>query len=258
MLRSPEGPPAIAALGDSDPDAPAPASSLAWSRSATLLFAALLLGLLALALWSWLAPVEHPRGLPDDPDVAAARELMTDGLPLSVPDLVLATSIAGESRWIAPDSVAEGRLAAARDRLTRAAGRHPDDVRIDVAIAHLELAARRLDDAIPRYRESLDRFPRYGEARLGLGVALITQGVFDLDPDLGRARAFEALGQFANIDRGDPAYEAALYDRVVVLGRVGRVREASRLLRRELDANPGGAWAARYRQLLTAVRPAPR
>ena len=248
MSRSPEGPPAITTVGATEPDAP-PASSLAWSRSATLLFGGLLLGLLVLALWSWLTPVAHPRGLPDDPDVTAARELLTDGLPLAVPDLMLTTSIAGESRWVAPDSLADGRLAAARDRLARAAGRHPDDVRIDVAIAHLELAARRFDDAIPRYRESLDRFPRYGEARLGLGVALIAHSMLDLDPDRSRARAFEALGQFANIDRGDPAYPAALFDRVVVLSRVGRVREASRLLQSELSANPDGPWAERYRRL---------
>lgn len=246
MPRSPEEPSAIVAVGDDPSEG---AGSLAWSRSATLSFVGLLLGLLALGLWAWLAPVAHPRGLPDDRDVAAARELMTDGLPLAVPDLILATSVAGESRWIPPDSLPVGRLAAARDRLTRAAGRHPDDVRIDVAIAHLELSAMRVDDAIARYRRALDRSPHYGEARLGLGVALTARSLTDGEPERSRSHALEALGQLANVDRGDPAHPAALYDRALLLVRVGRRREAARLLDRELAAQPVSPWSSRFQRL---------
>jgi tetratricopeptide (TPR) repeat protein len=250
MLRSPEEPPAILLAGSDAPDAVAPTSSLAWSRSATLLFTGLLLGLLGLALWGWLAPAQPPpHGLPDDPGVTAARELMADGIPLAVPDLVLVTSLAGESHWAPADSLPVARLAAARERLARAVGRHPNDVRLDVAVAHLELSALRVDDAITRYREALDRSPRYGEARLGLGVALTARSLLDADPDRSRARALEALGQLANVDRQDPVHAAALYDRAVLLARVGRPREAASLLDRELAERPKGAWAERFRRL---------
>jgi tetratricopeptide (TPR) repeat protein len=223
---------------------------LAWSRSATLLFTTLLLGLLVLGLWGWLAPVERPHGLPADRDFAAAQELMAGGLPLAVPDLVLSTTLAGESHWLPSDSLPIARLAAARDRLSRAADRHPDDPRVTVAIAHLELAGLRTNRAIAHYRQALDQSPHFGEARLGLGVALTAYSLVDSDPDRGRKHALEALGQFANVDAADPAHGAALYNRALLLSRVGRAGEGVRLLEREVAARPDGAWAERYRRLL--------
>jgi tetratricopeptide (TPR) repeat protein len=248
MPGSPEGTSPHATTAEAS-DAPR-ASSLAWLRSATLLFATLLLGLLALGLWGWLAPVERPHGLPVDRDVAAAQELLTGGLPLALPDLVLATTLAGESRWTPPDSLPIARLAAARNRLSRAAGRHPNDPRLMVSIAHLELAGLRTDRAVEHYRETLDRAPHYGEARLGLGVALTARSLVDPDPERGRVRALEALGQFANVDPADPAHAAALYNRALLLTRVGRTGEGVRLLEGELAARPTGPWAERYQRLL--------
>jgi len=210
----------------------------------------LLLGLLALGLWGWLAPVERPRGLPTDRDVAAAQELLAGGLPLALPDLVLATTLAGESRWIPPDSLPIARLAAAHERLLRSAGRHPNDPRITVSIAHLELSGLRADRAVQLYREALDQSPHYGEARLGLGIALTARSLVDPDPERGRVRALEALGQFANIDPADPVHAAALYNRALLLSRVGRTREGVQLLERELAARPTGQWAERYQRLL--------
>jgi hypothetical protein len=247
MPPSDESPPALAT--ETDPEV-TPDASLAWSRSATVLFAGLLIGLLAVGLWSWLAPVAHPHGLPDDPDVARAREMMVDGLPRVVlPEFVLVTSLAGETRWMPPDSVPVGRLAACRERIVRASDRHPGDVRLDATVAHLELAGQRLDDAMLHYRQALERSPHYGEARLGLGIAMVTLSLRDADPDLARKRALEALGQFANVDRVDPVYLAALYDRVLLLTYVGRTREAARLLDREPAIPNTGLWAARFRRL---------
>ena len=225
-------------------------SVLARSHRATLLFATLLLGLLALGLWGWLAPVERPHGLPADHDVAVAQELLTGGLPLALPDLVLATTLAGESHWTPPDSLPIARLAAARERLARATGRHDNDPRLLASIAHLELAGLQPDRAVQHYREALDGSPHYGEARLGLGVALTARSLIDPDPERGRVRALEALGQFANVDPADPAYAAALDNRALLLSRVGRTGEGVRLLERELAARPTGPWAERYRRLL--------
>jgi tetratricopeptide (TPR) repeat protein len=248
MPDSPAGPPPHATAVDAS-DAPR-ASAPAWWRSATLLFVTLLLGLLTFGLWGWLAPVDRPHGLPADRDVAAAQDLLTGGLPLALPDLILATTLAGESRWIPPDSLPVARLAAAHERLLRAAGRHADDPRITVSIAHLELAGLRTDRAIQHYREALDRSPHYGEARLGLGIALTAGSLVDSDPERGRVRALEALGQFANVDAADPAHAAALYNRALLLSRVGRTAEAIQLLQHELAVRPSGPWAARYQRLL--------
>jgi tetratricopeptide (TPR) repeat protein len=122
-------------------------------------------------------------------------------------------------------------------------------VRLDATVAHLELAGQRLDDAMLHYHQALERSPHYGEARLGLGIALMTLSLRDADPDLVRKRALEALGQFANVDRGDPVYLAAFYDRVLLLTRVGRTREAARLLSREPAIPATGRWAERFRRL---------
>ena len=236
---------------DAAPATPDPRRSpLAWRIGATVAFGTMLAGLLALGLWARFAPVRRPLGLPDDPEVRAAREMLAGGLPLAVPDLAMETTLAGGVRRVDSEAVPLDRLAAARARLAAAAARRPGDVRVTAALAHVALAALRFEEAERLYREALDGAPHFGEARLGLGVALASRAAISAEDDRRRALALEAIGQFANVDPADPAYGAALYDRALMLGRVGRRGEAEQALAAELRARPDGAWASRYRRLL--------
>ncbi|NOT35309.1 MAG: tetratricopeptide repeat protein [Candidatus Eisenbacteria bacterium] len=224
-------------------------SAWGWRPGPTLLFMALLGLLLSVGLVVALSPRERPIGLPDDPDTRAARELVHENLPIPPRGLVLETAIAGESPVAELDSLKQQRLAAAHGRLRRAARLHPRDVRVSLALAHLELAAGRYQRAAREYRAIVARSPHYGEARLGLGVALALQAGAPMDELHARQQLMQALGQFANVTPDDPAYAAASFDRVRLLAQVGREREAREVLARALAVAPTPRWTARYRAL---------
>jgi len=235
---------------------PAPAllsHALRWPAASTITFGAMLAGLLALGVAGIVAPVRHPEGLPDDPDVRAARELLPSGLPLTVPVLVLPNALAERSVATTDIAPAFGPLAAARAHLLAAAARHPRDARLDAALGHVSLAALRIDDALAEYHAALGRERHYGEARLGLGIALATRAWFASSNEERRVLQLEALGQIANVEPSDPVYGAALFDRAHLLGQVGRRAEGRKLLEAELVARPAGPWARRYRVLLGAL-----
>ena len=229
------------------------AHALSWPAASTVAFGAMLVGLLTLGVAGLVDSVRHPAGLPDDPDVSAARELLPDGLPLPVPALELPNALTGHS--VPPgDAVPPfAPLAAARAHLLAAAVRHPRDVRIDAAVGHVSLAALRIDDAVASYGAALGRERHYGEARLGLGVALATRAWLAPSADERRALTLEAIGQMANVEPADPVYGAALFDRAHLLSEVGRRSEARRLLAAELADRPRSPWARRYRMLLDSL-----
>lgn len=237
--------------------APQLPAALRWSIGPTLLFMGMLVALLAMGLWARWAPVSRPGGLPDDPDVTAARELIGGEMPLASRGLYLVTAFAGECRTTAPESLPFGPLTAAHARLVAAARRHPGDPRLLATLTHLELACLRLEKAERDYRALLEREPHDGESRLGLGIALALRADWagaGAATEPARTLALEALAQFTNVDRDDPAHWAAVYDRAVMLSVVGRRREAATALADALSEGPPPPWGDRYRRL-AAPRP---
>jgi hypothetical protein len=233
-------------------------AALRWSIGPTLAFAAMLVALLAMALWARWVPPARPSGMPADPEVTAARDALGGELPLPVRGLVLVSGFAGESPRVDPDSVPLGRLTAAHGLLAVAARRHPGEPRLATALTHLELAAGRFERAEMDYRVVLDRVPHYGEARLGLGIALALRAGWDprrMPGSTDRGPALEALAQFANVDRDDPAHWAALFDAALVATTVGRSGAAEAAIDEALAGGVPAEWAARYRALrATAAR----
>jgi tetratricopeptide (TPR) repeat protein len=213
---------------------------------------ALIALLFAMALWGLWSPITRPAGMPDDPGVGAAREALGGELPVAGRGLVLVSAFAGESPGVAADELPLARLAAAHAHLLAAAARHRNDPRIAVTLAHLELASARFEKAERDYRAVLAGTPHHGEARLGLGIALAMRADW-ADPngmtETERGLALEAMAQFANVDRGDPAYWAAVYDRAVMAFAVGRGHEAGAALDAASALGVPPAWVGRYRSL---------
>ena len=228
-----------------------------WPPGPVLLFAAVLALFAAVGLAGLWVHSPRPSGLPDDPAVAVARQLLAPGLPIGASPLRFGSALAGElSPDLPPGDDDETRLAAAERALAAAQLRHPGDPRLRAAFAHLDLACARLERAERRYREVLDRWPRYGEARLGLAVTLaLAAAGAPGDESMARRLRLEALAQLAAVEADDPWYRVALYDRVVLLEHVGRSQEARRWAKRYLEVEPGSEWSKRLARML-ALPPA--
>ncbi|HEY3215897.1 MAG TPA: hypothetical protein VGK93_05350 [Candidatus Eisenbacteria bacterium] len=215
------------------------------------MFAVVLLVFLAAALGArWLKP-PRPQGLPDDAAVRAAQALLRDVLPVTSGPLRFRCELVGAGAEEPPGASFRrelgageaARVAAAEQWLLTARQRHRRDVRLECAIAHLDLTAQRYERAERRYREALDRAPRYGEARLGLGVTLALAAATGGDRSRARRLRLQAIAQLAAVEPDDPSYLPALYDRALLLGQVGRREEALRWARRYLEREPAGRWA---------------
>lgn len=228
---------------------PAPPSAVAeierrlrWRAAPLLFFVALMAGLAAVAMLSLFAPRSVVRGIPDDEDARAAFRVMRDQPPFGTGTLRFRSELTGESEpgVALPDP---GTAEAARRLLTRARGRRPLEPRLPGALAHLDLAQRRLARAERGYRIAILLAPHYGEARLGLGVALALRAEREADPLAQRSLRLQAVAQFAAVLQGDPVYEHAFHDRVALLFEVGRSAEAERLLREYRHGHAGGVPA---------------
>jgi len=222
-------PPAITGA----PAAAAPKAAPPWPVASTIGFALMLVSLTTVALISLFTPVQIVTGMPDDPDVAAARELVTNRVAVAGKDLqfVSALGIASGRSGTEPDLVVADRTqrcARAEARLRMAQSRRPNDARLLAALGHLALATDRLETAEHRYRDALRRAASYGEARLGLGMALALRAETTDDP-MARTLTLESLAQFAAVPERDPCHGVALANRIVLLRRVGRASEAERL-----------------------------
>src|SRR5688572_17353534 len=178
-----------------------------WSAKAMLVFALVLAFLTAIGLVSLLHHPPAPSGFPDDPAVLAARAVLGDRLEASTGDLRFASSfddslaeLPAPSQTIEPDSTLHTRLDAATRWLAEGRGRHPLDPRYPCLLGHLELAGGRPERAESRYREALLLAPRYGEARLGLGLALARRAELEGDERTARALTFAAIAQFAAVE----------------------------------------------------------
>ena len=205
---------------------------LHWRVLSIGVFVALMVMLAVIAAVSVLVPPRLVAGLPDDPDVTAAIGLVHARLPMRAGTLRFCSTLAGEAPPGAVFGTDEARLAErATLLLERARTRHRGDPRLEVALAHLDLARQRHLLAERRYRAVTDRGVDTPEARLGLGVALALQADAERDPLRSRALRLEAIAQLVAVDPRDPAFGPALYDRALLLARVGRRAEALRVAR---------------------------
>jgi tetratricopeptide (TPR) repeat protein len=208
-----------------------------------------LLALAALALSTLRPPPRIITGLPEGPLFERMRASLWNRLRVETGGLRLEAALLGD------EGETDTALAiAAESTVLAAIGDRPDDPRLHASLAFVELAAQRLTTAQLHYREALDLAPTYGEARLGLGVTLALRAASEADDGRARGLRLRAISQLASVPVADPCYEAALYDRVLLLVRVGRVDEAQRWARTYLARDPWSPWAVMLSRELPGVR----
>lgn len=205
---------------------------LQWRAMPALMFLCILALLLAVAFWPSVFPPKRMAGLPDDPDVFAAANQLRAHVVLPATELRFESALTGDAvPGMRAAADADARLAQAAALLDQAHARFSQDVRMHVARAALDLVRHRYRDAEQRYRDAVDRYSNYPEARLGLGVTLALAGELERNPLAQRQRFLRAIAQFAAVTPRDAEYEEALFDRAILLERVGRREEAARFAR---------------------------
>lgn len=223
----------------------------AWSSASLILFGLILVGLLGVGWCEFMQQPKLVQGLPDDPAIHAATTLL--GGPLDVPagDLRFTTSLdslADESTLPAfPNLSTVGQ---AEHWVREAQRRHRWDPRIECLLGHLDLARRRYESASRHYATAVGRASRYGEARLGYGVTLALQAETEGNERRARALELRAIGQLAAVDAADPFFLPALYDRALLLVRVGRPKEAAAAARQYLSIEPRSVWSGSLMRLM--------
>lgn len=244
------------------PAPPPPVSELAvaeierrlqWRAMPALMFLGILGLLLLAAFWPQLFPPRHVTGLPDDPDVFAAAQLLRGHAVLPGGGLRFESALTGDVAPGAPSPADLDDRIAHADRLVEGArGRLRRDIRLHVVRGALDLMRHRYDRAERHYWYALDRYGDYPEARLGLGVTLAMAGDIDRSHLGGRQQYLRAIAQFAAVQPADAEYDEALYDRALLLERVGRRREAAAVAREYL-ARPGAAGDGAIRRVAAGV-----
>jgi hypothetical protein len=219
---------------------------LRWRFVPLLIFVAMMIGLGVAAAISLLRPRDLVTGIPDDGDARAAFALISAQPSPGTGALRFRSELTGETEPHGPQP-APAAAVAARGLLARAQGRHLFDPRLPAALAHLDLVRHRFEHAERSYYRALMIAPHYGEARLGLGVALALHAERESEHLEQRSLRLQAIAQFAAVPAKDPLREHALYDRVVLLAEVGRSAEAARRAREYLRDHGGGAWAESLR-----------
>ena len=224
---------------------------LKWRVLPTLLFIALLAGLLAMAVVSLTMQPKHPHGLPDDPDTRAAAAVLAGRVGPETDALRWrAAVLGGETEPRAASMAMHSLVAVARPALEVAHRRHRGDPRALAALAALDVAAHDYARAADRYRRACELAPHYGEGRLGAGVALALAADHTPEPWQSRALRLQAVAQFAMVDSVDDEYLLALYDRALVLTDVGRMREGAFYAARYWARDPAGPHAAALKAAL--------
>lgn len=224
-----------------------------WRALPSLVFLGILVGLTAVAMHAVFTPSRAIEGLPDDPDVRAAQAIASTRLAFPTGGLRFHSQLTGDvprapGEAPHPDPAATSEV---RALLERARARHPRDLRIRVALAHVDLSRHAFETAARGYRAVIDRGDRCGEAHMGLGVALARQASLEPDPLEARALALRAIAQFAAVRPDDPGHSAALYDRALLLADVGRTAEARRMADAFGRQDADGAWARSLAGALT-------
>lgn len=222
-----------------------------WPLVAVGVFLAMLAGLLVMAIVALVAPSPPIVGLPDDPDVRAARDLVRDLTPVGGESLRFQSALIAADSSARPITAADAwRIARAAALLERARLRRPHDPRLGICVAHLDLARRLYTRAEVGYRSALYFGDHCPDAHLGLGVTLALEAQVESDVSHARALELQAIAQFAAVRPRDEPWLAALYDRAILLGQVGRGDEARRWAGEYLRRDPASAWSRRLRQEL--------
>lgn len=223
---------------------------LRWSVLSILSFIGILAVLMGAALLPVLARPARVSGLPEDPEAAEAARLLQGRLAPTAEGLRLVSALGGESPASArPGADLDDRLQRGRALIDATRRRLRRDPRAEAALAAIDLAQHRYASAERHYRAALTRAPAYPEARLGLGVALALRAGTERDPLILRGLLLRAIAQLAAVRPEDPEYDAALYDRALLLRRVGRSDEARRWASAYLAHDSTSAWAPPMREL---------
>jgi len=222
---------------------------LRWRSVSIVVFALFMVLLAVVAGWALLSPPRFVSGLPPDDAARAAQALLGPPPIVGSGHLRLTSEFAGESAPGFALSSAQAHAAAdAESLLAGVVARHPLDPRGHAALGHLDLARRLLDRAAARYRRAIDLAPHYGEARLGLAVALALKADATPDPLRQRGLRLEALAQCIAVDPADAAHAAALYDRAWLAADVGRAKEADAAAARYWALDATSPWAVRLHE----------
>ena len=222
---------------------------LRWPALPALVFLGLMAGLLVVvALATWLRP-DHPQGLPGDAALLATVRLPDASLGVIAPELRFrAAALGGDAANHVNDAAELARVSEAEHVLAHWSRRHPGEPRVRAALGALALVRHDYAAAATHYREACERAPHYGEGRLGWGLALALDAARTGDAWLRRALMLRAIAQFAAVDRSDPEYPHALYNRAWLLAEVGRMNEARSMAERYLAIEPAGPWADQLRR----------
>jgi tetratricopeptide (TPR) repeat protein len=217
------------------------------------LFPLLMLSLLVVGVAASLAPARTASGLPDDVEVHEARDLLHERVAVATGGLRFRSELTGDLAYAARTDVGQqARLEEARVRLRRSLGASPFEARTITALGHVELALRRDEVAESLYRRALDLLPQYGEARLGLGIALASRARRTASAHESRRLVLQATAQFASVRPEEPVYECALYDHALMLVLAGRQKEAIRVAGAYLARDATSPWANDLRAILGA------
>lgn len=221
-----------------------------------LVFFLVLLLLGTLAVTTLVVPPRRTSGLPDDPDVAAARALLHDRVPpRGAGSYRLESALLGEGAGGDHLPVpGAGELTRAQRHLEAARRRHPFDPRVRASLGALDLVMLRFVPAERRYREALDLSPEYAEARLGLGVVLAVRAATEGDPGRARGLRLRALAQWRAVPGDDPSGDAALYNGAILLAEAGWLAEAERWAGEYLARDSSSRWSEALRAALSAAR----
>jgi len=214
-----------------------------WRAAPAVVFLCILAVLLGVALWPAVFPGSRVSGLPDDPDVFAAAALLRGHVAPPSRELRFESALTGPiDLGIHAAGDAESRFAMCERLLESARGRLGGNPRLESAHAALDLLRHRYVHAARRYRLALDASDKYGEARFGLGFTLALAAEVEPSPLVQRRERLAAIAQLAAVPHWASEYDEALYDRAVLLDRVGRGDEARRVAREWLkrgDGRPG-------------------
>jgi tetratricopeptide (TPR) repeat protein len=223
------------------------------ARTFPFVFPLLMLSLLVIGMASNLVPARTASGLPDDVEVREARDLLHERVAMATGGLRFRSELTGDLLYAARmDAGQVALLEEARTRLRRSLRTSPFEARTITALGHVELALRQDQAAEALYRLALDLLPQYGEARLGLGVALASRARRTADAHESRRLLLQATAQFASVRPEEPAYECALYNHAMMLVLAGRQKEALRVAGVYLARDATSPWASDLRAILGA------
>jgi len=220
-----------------------------------------MLVLVVFGVFAVSASAVRPRevsGLPSDPEVAEARALLGDGVVLDAPGLRVRASLldGGATPKVSePDTTdvaAPGDVAPGAEDLERAArlldlalARRPFDPRLAAACGTLDYARGLRGRAERHFRAAIAANAHYPEARLLLGALLATRARDERLRPAIRSLELQAIAQFAAVPEQAPEYPLALYNRALLLARVGRGGEARACASAYFNLDPDGPWAER-------------